>query len=85
MEAGAIDRQESHRLIFNLVIHDAFQPQLLEELADISPDLLGIGHVKLGLKLGDNLAEGTLAVAALKDLESGALQFDGAFREQHHA
>src|ERR1700691_1120693 len=71
-------------MIFTLIINDPLVPQLLEELADVGANLGGIGVRELSLQFSDDLAEGALAVAALQDLTSCALQLDCSFERQDH-
>ena len=67
------------------VIHDALLLQLLQKQRDVGADFFRVRGGELFLQFGDDFAEGALAVAAFKHLTSGALQFDGAFREEDHA
>jgi hypothetical protein len=68
-----------------LIIDNPLIPQLLQKLADVSPDFPRIGHAELSLQFGDDLREGALPVAALKHLASGTLQFDRSFGKEDYA
>src|ERR1022692_433493 len=68
-----------------LIVDNPLVPQLLQKLADVGANLGGIRVAKLGLQFSDDLAEGTLPVAALQHLPSRALQLDRAFGKQDYA
>src|SRR5579864_568685 len=69
----------------SLVIDNSLLLQLLKERTDVAANLLRIGRAKFLLQLHDDLAEGSLAVAALEHLPSRTLQFDCALRKKNHA
>jgi len=68
-----------------LIIHNPLMPQLLKKLTDIGANLGGVGVAELSLQFSNDLAEGSLAVAAFEHLASRALELNRSFRKENHA
>lgn len=86
MEARYAQQKSSVEYRTALVVYDSLVLQLLQEFADVVANLSGVGGATvLLLQFRNDFAEGALAVAALEDLASGALQFDRTFGEEDDA